>query len=57
MNEEDIGQIAQLILNRLIFIKFLQSKGIIKKDVLDYLARLREEELNYKMKQLFLRVI
>lgn len=54
---EDREQIAQLIMNRLIFIKFLQSKRIIKEDILDYLSKQKESNLNDKLKQLFFYVL
>ncbi|MGB2841820.1 MAG: Eco57I restriction-modification methylase domain-containing protein [Halobacteriota archaeon] len=46
-------QIAQVVMNRLIFIKFLQSKGVIKEDILKYLSEVREDELTPKLRQLF----
>jgi hypothetical protein len=55
--EEDKPEIAQTIANRLIFIKFLQSKGIIQDDVLAELADLEQSELNRKMKELFFQVM
>lgn len=57
---QDIGdreQIAQTILNRLIFVKFLQSKNIIKQDILDYLSSLDEYKLNNGLRQLFFEVL
>jgi len=50
-------QIAQVVMNRLIFIKFLQSKGIIGEDILKYLAELEEDLLTSKLKQLFFSVL
>ncbi|PSG99201.1 MAG: hypothetical protein BRC29_03685 [Nanohaloarchaea archaeon SW_7_43_1] len=55
--DEDKPEIAQTIANRLIFIKFLQSKGIIQDDVLAELAELDESNLNQKMKELFFQVM
>lgn len=55
--KEDREQVAQSILNRLIFIKFLQSKDIIQQDILDYLSKLEESELNNKLRQLFFEVL
>jgi adenine-specific DNA-methyltransferase len=55
--DEDKPEIAQTIANRLIFIKFLQSKGIIQDDVLAELADLEQSELNRKMKELFFQVM
>ncbi len=54
--DEDKEEIAQVIMNRLIFIKFLQSKGIVKFDVLEYLSELNENELNSKMDTFFFEV-
>ncbi|MBN1762975.1 MAG: hypothetical protein JW878_07885 [Methanomicrobia archaeon] len=50
---EEREQIAQVVTNRLIFIKFLQSKGIIGEDILSYLSEVREDELTPKLRQLF----
>ena len=50
---EEREQIAQVVMNRLIFIKFLQSKGIIEEDVLKYLSEVKEDELTPKLRQLF----
>ena len=55
--KSDKEQVAQSILNRLIFIKFLQSKNIIQKDVLDYLSELEESKLNNELRQLFFEVL
>ncbi len=55
-SESDREEIAQVIVDRLIFIKFLQAKGIIKDDILAYLANLSEDVLNPKLKQLFFSV-
>jgi len=54
---EERGQIAQVVMNRLIFIKFLQSKGIIKEEVLQYLSDIEEDLLTSKLKQLFFSVL
>jgi adenine-specific DNA-methyltransferase len=56
-DEEDRPDIAQTIANRLIFIKFLQSKQIIGEDVLNDLKHLDESQLNDKMKELFFKVM
>ena len=53
----DKEQVAQSILNRLIFIKFLQSKSIIQQDILDYLSGLDETKLNNQLRQLFFEVL
>ncbi|MEA2075725.1 MAG: N-6 DNA methylase, partial [Euryarchaeota archaeon] len=50
---EEREQIAQVVMNRLIFIKFLQSKDIIGEDVLKYLSEVKEDELTPKLRQLF----
>jgi hypothetical protein len=50
---EEREQIAQVVTNRLIFIKFLQSKGIIGEDILSYLSEVKEDELTPKLRQLF----
>ena len=44
-------------MNRLIFIKFLQSKNIIQQDVLNYLSGLEEFKLNNQLRQLFFEVL
>ncbi|RZN40365.1 MAG: hypothetical protein EFT35_03020 [Methanophagales archaeon ANME-1-THS] len=54
---EEREQIAQVVTNRLIFIKFLQSKGIIKGDILQYLSDLEEDILTPKLRQLFFGVL
>ncbi|RLI82993.1 hypothetical protein DRP07_04235 [Archaeoglobales archaeon] len=56
-SEEEREEIAQILINRLIFIKFLQSMGLIKEDVLGYLSSLEEYELNAKLNQLFFEVL
>jgi hypothetical protein len=50
---EEREQIAQVVTNRLIFIKFLQSKGIIEEDILKYLSEVKEEDLAPKLRELF----
>lgn len=56
-SEEDREEIAQVVIDRLIFIKFLEAKGIIKEHVLDFLFSLEEHELNMKLNQLFFEVM
>jgi hypothetical protein len=56
-DEEDREEIAQVVIDRLIFIKFLEAKGIIKEHVLDYLYSLEEHDLNLKLNQLFFEVM
>ncbi len=41
--DDDAEEIAQVIIDRLIFIKFLQAKGLIKEDILGYLASLEQD--------------
>jgi hypothetical protein len=55
--ENDREEIAQIIVNRLVFIKFLQSMRIVKNDVLDFLHGLEEHDLNLKLNQLFFEVM
>jgi len=50
---EEQEQIAQVVTNRLIFIKFLQSKGVIGEDILKYLSEVKEEDLAPKLRELF----
>ena len=50
--EQDREEIAQIIFNRLVFIKFLQAMEIIKNDILDFLYGLEEHELSLKLNQL-----
>lgn len=50
---EEREQIAQVVMNRLIFVKFLQSKGIIGEDILKYLSEVKEDLLTPKLRQLF----
>ena len=54
---EDREQIAQIVMDRLIFIKFLQSKDIIKRDVLRYISEYPEDTLVPKLRQLFFAVL
>ena len=54
---EEREQIAQVVTNRLIFIKFLQSRGIIGADILSYLSEAEEYELMPKLRQLFFSVL
>ncbi|MBY6293884.1 N-6 DNA methylase [Nanohaloarchaea archaeon H01] len=56
-DDEHKPEIAQTIANRLIFIKFLQSKQIIGENILDDLKQLDESRLNDKMKELFFQVM
>ena len=55
--EEDREEIAQIVVNRLVFIKFLQAMDIIADDALDYLYELEEHELSAKLNQLFFEVM
>lgn len=56
-NEGDREEIAQAIIDRLIFIKFLQARGVIKEDILEFLYNLQEHDLNLKLGQLFFQVM
>jgi len=56
-NPEEREYIAQTIIDRLIFTKFLQSKSIVGYDILNYLLKLDENILNEKLKQLFFSVL
>ena len=56
-NDEEREKIAQMIIDRLIFIKFLESKGIIKNEVTDYLCRVKDDGLNQQLKSLFFNVM
>lgn len=55
--EDDREEIAQVVIDRLIFIKFLEAKEIIKGQVLEYLYDLEEHDLNLKINQLFFEVM
>ncbi|MCW3134805.1 MAG: Eco57I restriction-modification methylase domain-containing protein [Methanophagales archaeon] len=54
---EEREQIAQVVMNRLIFIKFLQSKGIIAEDILKYLSEMKEDLLTPRLRQLFFGIL
>jgi len=56
-NLQDREEIAQITIDRLIFIRFLQSRKVIKKDILGFLYKLHEYELNHKLNQLFFEVM
>ena len=56
-SESDKEEIAQTIVDRLIFIKFIQAKGLIKSDVLQYLAGIRQDALKWTLDQLFFSVL
>lgn len=49
--------VATVVMNRLIFIKFLESRGIIKNKVIEYLASLSDYEVYSKMRDLFFTVM
>ena len=55
--QNDKEQIAQVVMNRLIFIKFLQSKNVIGEDVLRYLSGLDDADIHSRLKQLFFAVL
>ncbi|MBE6522687.1 MAG: class I SAM-dependent DNA methyltransferase [Thermoplasmata archaeon] len=50
-------EIAQIYVNRLIFIKFLENKGVIQESVIDYLLSLSDDRLFTEMKVLFFNVL
>ncbi len=54
---EEREQIAQVVMNRLIFIRFLQSKGIIAEDILKYLSEVKDDLLTPRLRQLFFGVL
>lgn len=61
-NEEDKEEIAQLTINRLIFIKFLHERGFIRSikydwDLFEFLKKLPTYELNAKLRELFFNVL
>jgi len=49
--------IAHIIMSRLIFIKFLQSKKIIKEDILNYISEKEESQVNKLLRELFFDVL
>ena len=49
-------QLAQIVIDRLIFIKFLQNKGIIRKNALNYIAKQSSDRVDTLLKQLFFKV-
>ena len=55
--DEDRIEVAQRIINRLIFIKMLQAKDVIKKDIIQYVADFDVEYRYFKLKQLFFNVM
>jgi len=55
--DEDREAIAQTLVDRLIFIKFLQTKGIIDSRILNHLTDLGERPLNLALDELFFRVM
>ena len=50
-------QLAQITIDRLIFIKFLQTKGIISHDILKYISGLSVDIINEKLQHLFFYVL
>jgi methylase of polypeptide subunit release factors len=56
-SQSERRELAQKIMDRLIFLRFLESKGIIDFDLLDYLSDQRGPTLNATLKQLFFRVL
>jgi len=60
--EEDREEIAQLTINRLIFIKFLYERGFIKSikrdwDLFQFIKKLETYDVNAKLKELFFNVL
>lgn len=55
--ETDRERIAQTVMDRLIFIKFLESKGIIKTSVIKYMQSLPDNAVNPELKSLFFQVM
>ncbi len=53
----DRQHLAQMLVNRLIFIKFLQSKGIIPTDILGFIASSDPSLMNLLLHQLFFEVM
>lgn len=56
-SEQSREKIAQTTIDRLIFIKFLESKGIIKNQIIHYLYTLEDERLNVQLRSLFFDVM
>lgn len=54
---EEREMIAQAVMDRLIFIKFLESKRIIKESVINYLLNLPDNFINWEMRTLFFQVM
>ena len=56
-NQDERKIVAQLSMNRLIFIKLLLTKGLIPDDIFDYFLSMNEDLLNIKLKHLFFSVM
>ncbi len=56
-DRDEREQIAQTVMDRLIFLRFLQAKGIIDFDLLDYLSDQPDDMLNAKLRQLFFKAM
>lgn len=54
---EDREKIAQSTIDRLVFIKFLESKGIIKEKIIHYMLTLEDDRLNTQLRSLFFDVM
>ena len=56
-NRRESEEVAQILVNRLIFLKFLQSKNIIREDILEYISNLEGLQIFHKLEDLFFRVM
>jgi len=56
-SKEDKEKIAQSTIDRLVFIKFLESKGIIKEKIIHYMYTLEDDRLNTQLRSLFFDVM
>jgi len=56
-DQRESEEVAQILVNRLIFLKFLQSKNIIKEDILEYISSLEGLQIFHKLEDLFFRVM
>jgi len=61
-DEDAREEIAQLTINRLLFIKFLYERGLIRSikrdwDVFEFIKQLQTYELNAKLKELFFKIM
>lgn len=56
-DEADREHIAQAVMDRLIFIRFLESKRIIRDSIIEYMQSLPDNAVNPEMKSLFFQVM